>query len=216
MVEGMIYVLRTSIPWRDLPEVFGPWSSVYTRWYRWAHLGIWQAILNVLAQSATGLLRAVDGTFIKVHQHGANPAGGQQAHAIGRTKGGLNTKLHAVVEGSGRLVAFALTAGQVNELKMAPIVLRRMRGVIVVGDKAYDSDKLHELLSKQNCRVCIPTKINRRRRLPFNRQWYRKRHRVENFFARAKQWRRFATRYDKTLICFFATASLVAVLDWLK
>lgn len=99
---------------------------------------------------------------------------------------------------------------------MAPIVLRRMRGVIVVGDKAYDSDKLHELLSKQNCRVCIPTKINRRRRLPFNRQWYRKRHRVENFFARVKQWRRFATRYDKTLICFFATASLVAVLDWLK
>lgn len=216
MVEGMIFVLRTGIPWRDMPEVFGPWSSVYTRWYRWAHLGIWQAILNVLARAATGLLRAVDGTFIKVHQHGANPVGGQEIHAIGRTKGGLNTKLHAVVDGAGRLVAFALTAGQVNELKIAPILLQHFRSIIVVADKAYDSDKLYELLSAQDCRVCIPAKANRRTPLPFNRQWYRKRHRVENFFARAKQYRRFATRYDKTLLCFFATSTLVAVLDWLS
>jgi transposase len=216
MVEGMIYMLRTSVPWRDLPTAFGCWSSVYTRWRRWAHLGIWEAILRVLAQAATGVLRAVDATFVKVHQHGANPKGGQDAHAIGRTKGGLNTKLHAVVDGAGRAIRFVLTAGQVNELKVAPTLLVDLCNVMVVADKAYDSDQFHQMLADQYCDTCIPTKSNRRCRLPFNRKWYRKRHRVENFFARVKQWRRFATRYDKTLTCFLATASLVAVLDWLK
>jgi transposase len=216
MVEGMIYILRTSVPWRDLPEVFGPWSSVYTRWRRWARMGIWEAILRVLAQSAKGVLRAVDATFVKVHQHGANPSGGQEAHAIGRTKGGLNTKLHAVVDGAGRLITFVLTAGQVNDLKAAPALLAGFFDVIIIADKAYDSDQLYRMLAEQYCDLCVPAKANRRHPLPFNRQWYRKRHRVENFFGRAKQYRRFATRYDKTLCSFLATASLVAVLDWLR
>jgi transposase len=216
MVEGMIFVLRTGIPWRDTPEIYGPWSSVYTRWYRWSRLGLWQGVLRILARNAAGKLRAIDGTFIKVHQHGANPCGGQAAHAIGRTKGGLNSKLHAVVDGAGRLIAFILTAGQVNELKMAPELLQHLRGVIIIGDKAYDSDRLYELLRKQGCRVCIPTKSNRRRQLPFNRQWYRKRHRVENFFARAKHYRRFATRFDKSILSFFATVTLTSIIDWLR
>ena len=215
MVEAMIYLLRTGVAWRDLPSVFGPWSSVYTRWRRWVQLGIWTAILRVLARSATGALRAVDVTFIKVHQHGANPAGGQEAQAIGRTKGGLNTKLHAVVDGAGKLIALVLTPGQVSELKVAADLLANLCDVIVIADKAYDSDKLLEQLSKQYCDVCIPAKANRRNPLPFNRQWYRKRHRVENFFARAKRWKRFATRYEKTLSSFLAVASLVAVIDWL-
>lgn len=174
------------------------------------------AILRVLAQSATGVLRAVDSTFVKVHQHGANPRGGQEANAIGRTKGGLNTKLHAVVDGKGRLINFVLTAGQANDLKAAHNLLRELFDVIVIADKAYDSDRFYRMLSEQHCDLCVPAKSNRRHPLPFNRQWYRKRHRVENFFARAKQFRRFATRYDKTLVCFLATASLVAVLDWLR
>jgi transposase len=216
MVEGMIYLSRTGLPWRDLPATFGPWSSVYTRWRRWALLGIWSAILQVLAQAASGMLRGIDATFIKVHQHGSNPVGGPAAQAIGRTKGGLNTKLHAVVDGKGRAIAMVLTAGQVHELKAAPVLLARLRDVIVLGDKAYDSDQLYALLTKQRCRVCISSKSNRRDPLPFNRQWYRKRHRVENFFARAKAWRRCATRYDKTLCSFLSTTSLVAVLDWLR
>ena len=109
MVEGMIYILRVGCPWRDLPPLFGKWTSVYTRWRRWAHLGIWSAILRMLAKHACGCLRAVDATFIKVHQHGANPRGGQAEHAIGRTKGGINSKVHAVVDGRGRAIALILT-----------------------------------------------------------------------------------------------------------
>ena len=216
MVEGMIYLLRVGCPWRDLPALFGNWKGVYTRWWRWAQSGLWNAIVQFLAKRAEGRLRAVDSTFLKVHQHAANPAGGQAAHAIGRTKGGLNSKLHAVVDGRGRAVALLLTAGQVNDVKMAPQLLQRFRQVIVVADKAYDSDALYEALRTQQCQVCIANRLGRGRRLPFHRGWYRKRHRVENFFQRAKAMRRFSTRYDKTFTSFFAVACLTAVLDWLN
>ncbi len=198
MVEGMIYLLRVGCPWRDLPALFGPWQSVYPRWRRWAQRGLWHAILTFLAKGAKGRLRAVDSTFLKVHQHGANPAGGQEAQAMGRTKGGLNAKLHAVVDGRGRAVALLLSAGQVSDVKMAPALLASLRAVIIIADKAYDSSALYETLRAQQCRVCIAHRLGRGRKLPFHRGWYRKRHRIENFFQRAKAMRRFATRYKKT------------------
>ncbi len=216
MVEAMIYLLRVGCPWRDLPELFGSWNSVYTRWRRWAQSGLWHAILCFLARRAEGSLRAIDSTFLKVHQHGVNPAGGQAAQAMGRTKGGLNTKLHAVVDGRGRAVAQLLSAGQVSDVKMAPELLRSFRHVIIVADKAYDSSALYEQLLTQQCQVCIANRLGRGRKLPFHRGWYRKRHRVENFFQRAKTMRRFATRYEKNLTSFFAVACLTAVLDWLN
>ena len=216
MIEAMIFLLRAGCPWRDTPVIFGPWNSVYTRWRRWAHCGLWAKLLPILAKGARGKLRAVDATHIKVHQHGANPSGGHTLNAIGRTKGGLNSKLHAVVDGNGRALALVLTAGQVHELQAAPELLKSLRSVIVIGDKAYDSDQLANLLTNQDCQICVPAKANRRRPLPFHRGWYRKRHHVENFFQRAKSLRRFATRYDKTGICFFATVCLAAVLDWLR
>src|SRR5258708_885906 len=117
MVTAIWYVLRTGCPWRDVPAEFGPWSSVYTRWRRWGACGLWTRMLALLARAATGELRHLDCSHIKLHQHGANPRGGQAAQAIGRTKGGLNTKLAAVVEGRGRAVALSLAQGQQHDLK---------------------------------------------------------------------------------------------------
>ena len=215
MVEAMVYILRVGCPWRDLPSVFGNWQSVYTRWRRWARLGMWNAILRLLAKHAHGRLRAVDATFIKVHQHAANPRGGQALHAMGRTKGGINSKIHAVVDAKGRAIVLLLTPGQLHDVTVASHLLANLRHVIVVGDKAYDSYALYESLCSQKCQVSISTRAGRRK-VPFHRGWYRRRHRVENFFQRAKTMRRFATRYDKTSACFFATACLAAVLDWLN
>lgn len=215
MIEAMFFLLRVGCPWRDLPPIFGPWSSVYTRWRRWAVSGLWARLLPLLAKGARGKLRAVDATHIKVHQHGSNPRGGQDLQAMGRTKGGLNSKLHAVVDGLGRALALVLTAGQVHELRVVPALLQNLRSVIIIVDKAYDSDALGRLLVQQGCQICVPAKANRRHPLPFHRGYYRKRHRVENFFQRAKAFRRFATRYDKTASSFFATACFAAVLDWI-
>ncbi len=77
MIEAMLYVLRTGHPWRDLPSLFGPWSSGYTRWRRWCQCGLWAKMLVVLARCATGTLRFLDASRIKVHQDASNPAVGQ-------------------------------------------------------------------------------------------------------------------------------------------
>ncbi len=68
MVEAMVYILRTGCPWRDLPTHFGPWSSVYTRWYRWAQNGLWASILDALSEDAESSLRHLDSSHVKVHQ----------------------------------------------------------------------------------------------------------------------------------------------------
>src|ERR1700690_3793881 len=156
MVEAIFYVLRVAVAWRDLPPCYGPWKSVYTRRRRWRALGLWQEIRGILSRRAKGCLRFIDGSHIKLHPFGCNPAGGQQAHAIGRTRGGLNTKLCAVVEGEGRLMAAALAPGETYEVEAPAPLLETLRRVLLVGDKGFDSDALRQQMPAQGCLASIP------------------------------------------------------------
>jgi transposase len=162
MVTGIFYVLRTGTPWRDLPVHFGPWSSVYTRFRRWCAAGLFGRMLALAAKSAAGELRHIDCYHIKLHQDGTNPAGGQQLQAIGRTKGGINTKLSAIVENGGRAVALSLSAGQRHDLYAVEPLLPCLRGYRAVADKGFDADTFRARLCRQRTRVCIPAKRSRR------------------------------------------------------
>jgi len=218
MVEAMVYVLRTGCPWRDLPSLYGSWGSVYTRWRRWGQCGLWAKMLAVLARRARGALRFLDASHIKVHQDASNPAGGQQNQAIGRTKGGLNTKLTAWVDGWGRAVALHLAPGQRADVRAVQEAAwpRGLRGKRVVADKGYDSDGFRAWLGGHGARNCIPPRARRHRPATWHRGYYRRRHQVENFFQRAKRYRRIGTRYDKRDLYFLSFVQLVAILDWLK
>ena len=216
MVSAMLYVLRTGVPWRDLPMHFGPWGSVYTRFRRWCAVGLFGQMLAFLARRAQGELRHLDCSHIKLHQHGTNPRGGQTPQAIGRTKGGINTKLAAIVDTHGRAVALGLAAGQRHDLYAVEPLLRHLRGHRAVADKGFDADTFRTKLSRQRTRICIPPKRSRRRPVAFHRGYYRSRHRVENFFGRIKRHRRISTRYEKLALTFLAFVQLAAILDWLS
>ncbi len=216
MVEAMFYVLRTAVAWRDLPPCFGPWNSVYTRWRRWCALGLWQEILCLVTHRAVGRMRFIDGSHVKVHQFGANPVGGQSAQAMGRTKGGLNTKIAALVEGRGRLLAVAIVPGQADEAKAAAPLLEKVRRILLVGDKGFDRDALRRQMLDQGCLACVPPRSNRNRAAWWSREFYRLRHRIENFFQRIKIYKRVSTRYEKLAHTFLNFILLAAVLDWLK
>lgn len=217
MIEGMIYILRAGCPWRDLPVVYGPWNSVYTRWRRWCQSGLWKRLLRVLARGARGKLWCVDTSHIKVHQDASNPVGGQENQAIGRTKGGLNTKLSAWVEGWGRAVSLSVAPGQAHDISIAKAeVFPALRGTIIVADKGYDSDPFRIQLARLGSRACIPPRCNRLRPVHWHRGYYRKRHKVENLFQRLKRFRRVGTRYDKNDLYFLGFVQLAAILDWLK
>ncbi len=216
MVEAIFYVLRTAIAWRDMPACYGPWNSVYTRWRRWCALGLWQEILRLLSQRAVGCVRFVDGSHIKLHQFATNPAGGQGAQAIGRTKGGLNTKLCALVEGQGRLVAAVVAPGQTYEVEAAAPLFDNLKRVLLVGDKGFDADGLRQRLMAQECLASIPPRSGRRSPAWYHRGFYRQRHKIENFFQRIKIHKRVSTRYDKLALTFINFILVAAVFDWLK
>ena len=98
----------------------------------------------------------VDATHIKVHRDGANPAGGQQAQGMGRTKGGLNTKLHAAIDEQAQPQALVLTAGQEVDVVHAATLLENAAGTHALMDLAYDSDALRELIAARGMKACIP------------------------------------------------------------
>ena len=214
MLEAMIYRLRTGCPWRDLPSEFGPWSSVYTRWRRWNLSGLWAGVLDLLAEKGRGTLRPLDATHVKVHQDASNPAGGQSGQSLGRTKGGLNTKLTALVDLHGRAMQLTLAPGNRADVKAAGQIWAPT-GKRIVGDKGYDSDAFRKSMAAEGVNTTIPSRSNRKRPAPFHRAHYRLRHRVENFFQRIKRWRAISTRYDKLHTTFLSSVQLVAILDWL-
>ena len=215
MLSAMLYVLRTGVPWRDLPECYGPWSSVYTRYRRWCAAGLFARMLTLLASGAEGELRHLDCSHIKLHQHGTNPAGGQSAQAMGRTKGGLNSKLSALVDRYGRAVALSLAPGPQHDQHAVRPVLSCARRFRIVADKGFDADVFRQRLRGQRTHCCIPPKRGRRQPIRFHRGYYRCRHQVENFFGRIKVHRRISTRYEKLATTFFAFVQFATILDWL-
>jgi transposase len=213
MIAAMIYVLRTGCPWRDLPAFYGPWSSVYMRWRRWCRSGLWDVLLQRVSQHPAGVLRHLDATHVKVHQD-ASTGGHQQTECIGKTKGGLNTKVTALVDGQGRALELALTPGPCADV-CAAVAINLPAHKRIVADKGYDSDAFRQRIRDHGSQPCIPPRCNRSEPRAWRRDHYRKRHRVENFFQRLKRRRRIATRYEKLSLHYLAFIQLAAVLDWL-
>jgi transposase len=219
IVSALLYVLRTGCPWRDLPCADFHWRTAYGYFVRWNRLGLWTALLRGLQKRAGGRLHAIDGTYVRVHHSGANPRGGQAAQHLGPSRGGLTTKIHAVVDGRGCPVRLVLSAGHVVDITMAADLVRglgRSSCTTLLADKGYDSDALRLALLEENIFPCLAVSNKRIESRPFHRGYYRKRHRVENFFQSLKRWRRVATRYDKLASSFFAFVTLASILHWLR
>jgi transposase len=128
----------------------------------------------------------------------------------------LTTKIHACVEGLGQLARFILTGGQVHDVTQAQALIEQMQPEVVLADKAYDADALLACIESKNAKAVIPPKANRKEQREFDRHQYRNRHVIERFFARRKQFRRVATRYDKLASRFGSFVALVASVLWLK
>jgi transposase len=140
------------------------------------------------ARNAQGKLRFLDASHVKVHQEASNPAGGQQNQAIGRTKGGFNTKISAWVDGLGRAVSLSLAPGQHADVWVAQTASRpKLRGTITVADKGYDRDGFRAQLRSWGSRPCILPRGHRLAPAAWHRGHYRKRHKVENLFQRLKR-----------------------------
>ena len=128
----------------------------------------------------------------------------------GRSRGGLTSKVVAVVDALGYLVRFVILPGQAHDLAGVPALLDGLPFGAFVGDKAFDADWLLEDLEGRGAAAVIPPRRNRTGPREHDRDMYGWRHLVENFFAKIKEFRAIATRYDKTDESFAAGIHLVA------
>ena len=216
MLEGIFHILRGGYPWRDLPEHFGPWQTVYGRFRRWSREGLWARILREVAKGARGKLRFIDGSYVRVHQDGAPALGLAGDEGVGTSRGGRNSKLHALVDLYGKPLKLIITPGNTNDIGAAPELVDGLTEVIVVADKGYDSDPFRCRLAQSHNASCIPKRKGSKSTAPYNNSHYRKRHRVENLFARIKRFRRVSTRYEKTKCSFEGFILFASVLDWIR
>ncbi len=136
---------------------------------------------------------------------------------MGRSRGGLTTKIHALVDAEGRPVKVLLTPGQTHDSQPVPDLLEDVEeDTIFLGDKAYDTDAIRDLVEEKGGWANIPPKSNRKKTFAFCKWLYRYRNLVERFFNKLKQFRGIATRYDKRSDNFLAAVKLASVRIWIR
>jgi transposase len=136
-----------------------------------------------------------------------------QDQAIGHSRGGLSTKIHALVDALGNPLAFLLTPGQAHDLAGADALLPHMAANRLIADKAFDADqRVRQPLAAAGKAAVIPPRDHRRSAPDFDPEIYQMRHLIENFFCKLKQFRAIATRYDKTARNFLAAINLAAAI----
>ncbi|WP_234422032.1 IS5 family transposase [Streptomyces sp. CB00316] len=245
--DAIAWKFQTGSQWIHLPERYGNWKGVYNRLRMWAFDGTWKRGFTALVAQAYAdedrtWAVSVDSTIVRAHQHaaGARPRGapGRRAadHAIGRSRGGLTTKVHLAADSHCRPLAFHLTAGQVGDAPsfahvMACLRVPRRRGRprtgpdVVLADKAYSSRAIREHLRKRGIRAVIPVPADQRshrlhrgsrggRPPAFDREAYEQRNTVERCINRLKQWRGIATRYEKTATIYLAGLHAAGIFLW--
>ncbi|WP_439548788.1 IS5 family transposase [Falsiroseomonas sp.] len=219
VLSGIIYVIRNGLQWRDAPAAYGPHKTLYNRFVRWSRMGVFDRIFAALsAEGGPPERLMIDSTHLKAHRTAASLLKrGLFPRCIGRTKGGLNSKLHAACDGQGRPVVLLLTEGQASDHRGAALMLQRLPPAReLIGDRGYDSGRFRADLSARGIAPCIPSTRSRKQPIPHDAVLYRQRHRIEIMFGRLKDWRRIAMRYDRCAHTFFSAITLAAtVIFWL-
>ncbi|MGA1816129.1 MULTISPECIES: IS5 family transposase [Sphingobium] len=220
IISGIIFVIRNGLRWRDAPADYGPPKTIYNRFIRWSRLGVFNKIFAALAaKGGKPEQLMIDATHLKAHRTAASLLKkGMFPRRIGRTKGGLNSKLHTVCDGKGRPLVMLLSEGQMSDYKGAALMLDALPPAkALLGDRGYDADWFRKALAERNITACIPSKKNRKVPIPHDAALYRQRHKIENMFGKLKDWRRIHTRYDRCAHTFMSAICIAAaVIFWLN
>jgi transposase len=172
VLNGIFWVLRSGAPWRDPPERYGPRTTCFNRLVRWRKAGVWDRLMNAITAAHHDDIQMIDSTSVRAHQQAATGKGNRD-HCLGRSRGGLTTKIHAVVDAQGLPIGLGLTAGQAHDGQIADALLDHLGPrTIVLADKAYDADRIRELIQERGATPSIPPKRNRRRKPCFSKRLY--------------------------------------------
>jgi transposase len=154
----------------------------------------------------------IDSSHVKAHRSAQGSKGGAWAQAIGTSRGGRTSKIHALADDQGRPIAFALTPGNIADISRAiPLLDGVSQPRHLIADKAYGADSFRNWLRRRRIKAVIPSNATRNTPHPLDRLAYRRRNVIERIFGKLKNWRRIATRHDRLARNYLAALALVSV-----
>jgi transposase len=216
VIAAILYRMREGCRWRALSALFMPYGKIYYWWRKWLASGVIDRAFQVLiAGESTDEVHG-DSTCIKVHKSANSQTESAEEQMVGTSKGGKNTKIHGLVNEAGMPIRLFLSPGNDHDSKHAGKLLEGIEIGVAVFDKAYDTNPIRELICAKGAQACIPSKSNRKVPIPHDRETYKRRHFVENFFQRIKEHRAIATRYEKLSSTFAGLVTLAAIIDWIR
>jgi transposase len=112
VLNGIFWVLRSGAPWRDLPKSYGPRTACYNRFIRWRKAGVWDRMMDAITAAYDGDIQMIDSTSVRARQQAATAKRGSADHCLGRSRGGLTTKIHAVLDAQALPIRLGLTLGK--------------------------------------------------------------------------------------------------------
>ena len=206
---------------------------------RWRQAGVWDRMLQAVSAAYDGDIQMIDSSSVRhsfrngrpviqigvrtfsskarVHQHAANGKKGGRSSCVGRSRGGLTTKIHALVDGAGLPILLKLTEGQAHDGRSAVDMLETLSdGTILLADRAYDSNLLRETLAARRAWAnvkALPHRLGPPANSPF---LFRYRNLVERFFNKLKHFRAVATRCDKLPENYRAAVNLASIRTWMR
>jgi transposase len=214
-INAIYFLAKTGIPWRDLPERFGKWNSVFQRFHRWSRTGVWARVFEALKDPDLEWL-LIDSSVIRAHPHAGGMNTPPNDQALGYSRGGFGTKVHVGFDALGNPVSVVLSPGQDADVTHAPAVLGAHHPDAVLGDKGYDSDAFVALVEGRGAAAVIPSRKNRVQPREYDTDLYKERNKAERGINLFKQFRRAATRYEKTATNFLSIILFAAITIWLR
>ncbi len=223
VLNAILYVAEQGCKWRGLPKRFGRWHTIYTRMNRWAKNGVLDRVLEQLQLEQIVRINieafSLDSTSVKVHPDGTGALkNGPQA--IGKSRGGWNTKIHLVAADARTVITFALSPGHAHDAPEGRALLETLgpmpEGLPLLMDRAYEGNETRQLVLDLGMIPVVPPKSNRLHPWEYDRALYKKRNEIERLFRRLKGFRRIFSRFEKLDVVFLAFLCFAFIVEALR
>ena len=212
VLSGIFWIIITGSAWRQLPEFFGKWTTIYSRFMRWSKTGIFEKIFKIFAKRVKKRCNAmIDSTYVRAHRTASICACEDKDRKIETSRGGKTTKIHILCNEDGIPFDYLITGGNVYDVKVALDLLGMHPITGLIADKAYGSKELRNELERRNIEICIPPKSNANTPWPYDKKSYKKRHKIENIFARLKDPKGIALRMCRCAHTFSSFVCLTLI-----
>lgn len=218
-VDAVHWIMRTGAQWRDLPDEFGEWNTIFKRFARWSDKEVWNNLHEHFIREPDMEWLLIDSTVTRAHPCAAGAPkknGGQAEQALGKSVGGFSTKIHATVDALGNPLRLLLTGGQRGDATQAIPLLEGFDFSGVLADRGYDTNDILDFIAQNDAEAVIPAKKNRIIQRDIDWHVYKERHLVECFMNKIKQYRRIFSRFEKYASRYMSFLSFASALIWLR